>query len=375
VSTTTPPVNDAAWTPFYRRTFALVTAAIIGVLLFAIVQPFFGPLAWALLFAFLLQPWQRQLTRRVRGRHSVAALLLTIATGVLVIGPLGILGTVFVNQGGELITALQTHLQSLQIDSVREFRNLPWIDSGLDWIQAHTGFTMAQLQSWAVSGSEQALQTLTKLGGAVFVGTLSTLVGFVVMLMLLFFLVRDGESMMRAAVHLVPMAEARKESLLDYLGAVTRAVVVGTLVTAAVQGLLLGVGFAIVGLPSPVVFGVLGAVLSVVPFGGTAIVWLPGVLWLASQGQYGSAVFLAIWGVGPVSSIDQFLRPLLISGRTEIPTLAVFIGVLGGLAAFGFLGLFIGPVVIALAIALLKFAGESIDRTTPPSQPRAPPAN
>jgi predicted PurR-regulated permease PerM len=166
--------------------------------------------------------------------------------------------------------------------------------------------------------------------------------------------------MVRAAVRLVPMGPARKENLLDYLGTVTRAVVVGTLVTAAVQGVLLGIGFAIVGLPSPVVFGVLGAVLSVVPFGGTGIVWLPGVLWLASQGHYGSAIFLAIWGVGPVSTIDHFLRPMLISGRTEIPTLAVFIGVLGGLAAFGFLGLFIGPVVIALTIALLKFAGESI---------------
>lgn len=355
------------WTPFYRRTFAVVTAAILGALLFAIVHPFFGPLAWALLFAFLLQPAQRRVTRKLRGSSSVAAMLLTIATAVLVVAPLSVLGTIFVNQGGQLIGALQGYLQTLQIDSVREFRNVPWIDHALDWLQAHTGFSMSQVQSWAVSGSEQALQTLTKMGGAVFVGTLSTIVGFVVMLMLLFFLIRDGEAMMRSGLRLVPMPVARKESLLAYLGDVTRAVVVGTLVTAAVQGVLLGIGFAIVGLPSPVVFGVLGAVLSVVPFGGTAIVWLPGVLWLASQGHYGSAVFLAIWGVGPVSSIDQFLRPMLISGRTEIPTLAVFIGVLGGLAAFGFLGLFIGPVVIALTIALLKFAGESIARTPPPA--------
>jgi predicted PurR-regulated permease PerM len=112
-----------------------------------------------------------------------------------------------------------------------------------------------------------------------------------------------------------------------------------------------------VGLPAPVVFGVIGAVLSIVPFGGTALVWLPAVVVLLARGEYVAAIVLVVAGA-IVSSVDNFLKPLLISGRAFVPTLAVFIGVIGGLAAFGMIGLFLGPVVIALALALIRFAEE-----------------
>jgi predicted PurR-regulated permease PerM len=127
--------------------------------------------------------------------------------------------------------------------------------------------------------------------------------------------------------------------------------------TSIVQGLLLGIGFAIVGMPAPVVFGVLAAVLSVVPFGGTALVWVPALAMLLIQGRYGQAVGILVVGA-VVSSVDNFLKPILISGRSPLPTLAVFIGVIGGLAAFGLIGLFLGPVVVALVLALVEFARE-----------------
>ena len=142
----------------------------------------------------------------------------------------------------------------------------------------------------------------------------------------------------------------------------THAVVLGTVLTAMIQGLLLGIGFTVVGLPGPAVFGVLGAVLSVVPLGGTALVWVPAVVALLIQGRYGAAITLAAIGM-VVSTVDNFLKPLLISGRAFVPTLAVFIGVIGGLAAFGMIGLFLGPVVIALVLALVDFAQDK--RRTP----------
>jgi predicted PurR-regulated permease PerM len=141
------------------------------------------------------------------------------------------------------------------------------------------------------------------------------------------------------------------------LASVTRAVVRGTVVTAMVQGLLLGIAFAIVGFPAPVVFGVMGAVLSVVPFGGTALVWVPALIILLAQGSYGRAGALLVFGI-VVSTVDNFLKPVLISGHSPLPTLAVFIGVLGGLAAFGLIGLFLGPVIIALVLTLIEFARE-----------------
>ena len=156
----------------------------------------------------------------------------------------------------------------------------------------------------------------------------------------------------------VPMEEKRKTALLDHLSSVTRALVLGTLLTAVVQGALLGTGFAIVGLPSPVVFGVLSALASVVPFVGTALVWVPAALVLLVQGRTWAAIFFLIWSIGLVASIDNVIKPLVVSGRAGLPTFAVFLGLLGGLAAFGAIGMFLGPVIVALAIALFRFAEE-----------------
>ena len=190
-------------------------------------------------------------------------------------------------------------------------------------------------------------------------GAMGTLVGFLLMLFLLFFFLRDGASMSARLKNLIPMPKSRKHELFDYLGSVTRAVVFGTLLTALLQGTLVGIGFAIVDLPSPVVFGVIAAVLSLLPIGGTALVWGPATIILAVQGRYGSALFMLLWGALLVGLIDNFLKPLLISGRAEVPTLAALLGVLGGLAAFGPIGMFLGPVILALAIALVRWAEEN----------------
>jgi predicted PurR-regulated permease PerM len=190
-----------------------------------------------------------------------------------------------------------------------------------------------------------------------FLGAIGTVLSFTVMLFILFFIIRDGRAIARLGSALVPLPPDRREALADRLSSVTRAVVRGTVLTSIIQGLLLGIGFALAGMPAPVVFGVLAAVLSVVPFGGTALVWGPALIAVLIQGNYGQAVGILVVGVF-VSSVDNFIKPMLISGRSPLPTLAVFIGVLGGLAAFGLIGLFVGPIVIALVLALIEFAKE-----------------
>ena len=164
-------------------------------------------------------------------------------------------------------------------------------------------------------------QELAGYGGVAFLGAVGTVLSFTVMLFILFFIIRDGRAIARLGSTLVPLPAERREALADRLATVTRAVVRGTVLTSMVQGLLLGIGFAIVGMPAPVVFGVLAAVLSVVPFGGTALVWVPALATLLIQGRYGQAVGILVVGV-IVSSVDNFIKPLLISGRSPLPTLA-----------------------------------------------------
>jgi predicted PurR-regulated permease PerM len=196
------------------------------------------------------------------------------------------------------------------------------------------------------------------MGGGFFLVALGSLLGFAIMLFLLFFFLRDGDAMLARVRRLIPLDEARKERLFTQLSGVTRAIVVGTSVTAFLEGVLIGAGFSIAGLPSPVVFGVLAALLSMLPVGGAAFVWGPAVIWLIVDGRWGFGIFMLAWGL-LISGLDNVLRPLLISGRAKISALAVFIGVLGGISAFGTIGLIAGPVVLSLALALVEFAEES----------------
>jgi predicted PurR-regulated permease PerM len=153
---------------------------------------------------------------------------------------------------------------------------------------------------------------------------------------------------------LIPMSAAEKSRLFAHLNSVMRAIVYGTGVTAIVQGILIAVGFAIVGLPSPIVFGAMATLFALLPLVGTPVVWVPAVAVLAIQQRWVAAGFLLAWGV-IVATLDNFLRPYLVSGRAEVHTITVFIGVFGGALAFGALGLFLGPLLLALAIALVRF--------------------
>jgi predicted PurR-regulated permease PerM len=349
-------VNDNV--VFYQRLAGVAGLAIVAFLVYRIIEPFLGPIAWALFLGFLLQPAQEKLTRRLRGRDSVSAFALTMGVLVLFLGPLTALAVTFTRQAAELAGRLQVWLAGKPDTTLTALDQFPVVGRALQWVDENLHISATQIQTWAVESSKTLFQELASYGGIAFLGAVGTVLAFTVMLFILFFIIRDGRAIAKLGAALVPLESDRREELAGRLADVTRAVVRGTVLTSLVQGVLLGVGFALVGLPAPVVFGVTAAVLSVVPFGGTALVWVPALVLLMVQGQYAQAGgILAVGAI--VSSVDNFLKPILISGRSPLPTLAVFIGVLGGLAAFGLIGLFLGPVVIALVLALIEFAKES----------------
>jgi predicted PurR-regulated permease PerM len=203
------------------------------------------------------------------------------------------------------------------------------------------------------------VQGLVVISGSFVIGALNALVGLAITLFVLFFFLRDGRVMVVDAVRLIPMLPERRDRLMEHVGAVIRAVVFGALLTAVVQGVLVGIGFALVGLPSPVVFGALAAMTAPIPLVGSALIWVPGVAALFLQDRWVAALCLLGWGLALVSSADNVVRPLFISGRAQISTLPVFVGLLGGISAFGPIGLVVGPVVVALTLALIRFAVEA----------------
>lgn len=349
----------------YRLGFLLATIALLALALVRMLAPLWSALAWAAFLAFLLHPLHRRLTTLLRGRPGISAGLLTLLTPVLILGPLVSLGVVFANQVADLVQQLRRAGQGFHPRMLQDLERIPAVGRLLALVRENLTITAAHLQEWLVSGAENLLRAAASVGGNVFVGAVGTIFGFVVMLFLLFFFLRDGRGMLDRAVRFVPLEDERRRGLLVQLGKVTRAVVYGSGLTALIQGTLVGIGWAILGLRAPVVFGVLAALAAFIPSVGTAIVMVPAILWLLVAQRWGAAIFMTAWAVG-VGFSDNLLRPAIVARQTDVPALAVFVGAIGGVAAFGFIGLFLGPLLLVLIGALLGFAEEAL--RGPPSR-------
>jgi predicted PurR-regulated permease PerM len=354
---------------FYPRLFGVAALGLIGWVLFRIFAPFVTPILWSVLLAFLLQPVNARLKHRLRDRAGVAAGLLTVGAALCVILPAASLGVAFPGQASRLLAQVSEEAKRLGVQRPSDLFRLAPVMSALDWLNAHFSVTAAEVQLWAAERAKQLLQSTAAKGGTLVLGTLSFLLQLVLTLFLLFFFLRDGAAMLDRLDRAIPIPAERRKRLTTQLASVTKAVVLGSLVTSLVQGALVAIGFAVVGFPSPIVFGAVAAAVSLLPVGGTAFVWAPGAVVLAAEGRWPWAIGLALYGVLIVGTVDNILKPRLVSGHAEIGTLPVFFGVLGGLAAFGAIGAILGPVVIALALVLLSWAGENTRReeTTVPT--------
>jgi predicted PurR-regulated permease PerM len=344
---------------FSTRVFGIAVAALLLYLLARILLPLLGPILWALLLTFLLFPVNRWLRGKLRGRRGAASLLLTFAVTLGIVIPVTLLMLVFFRQATELLSRVSRLAGRYQIEGPQDLLRIPALGQLVEWIDEKTPLKAGEIQEWLVNAARSVLEFAISGGPQVLMGALGAVIGLLLMLFILYFLFRDGDEMAGRMVRLIPLEESRKKRLIAQLSDVMRAVVFGALATALIQGALLGLAFEIAGLPSPVVFGFLAALAALLPVAGTALVWAPATIALYAQGRPGWALFMLLWGALLVGSVDNFLRPRLISGRAEISTLPVFFGVMGGLAAFGPIGMFVGPLVIALALALLGFAEES----------------
>jgi predicted PurR-regulated permease PerM len=348
----TPPTSADL---FYARTFAVLTLLLLGFLLYLVLAPLLVPLGWALFIGLLLHPIHDWLVAKLRGRENLSAALLTLVVFLLLIGPFTALGAAFGVQTAQLLQYVQR--LAGEHKELGDLMTSPVIGTVLTWLQGNFGITINQVQGWLAEGTRTVLQLLASLGGKIFLGALGTVVTFVIMMFLLFFMIRDQHEIVSTMRALIPMSPHDRNRLFAHLNSVMRAIVYGTGVTAVVQGILVAIGFAIVGLPAPIVFGAMAALFALVPMAGTPVVWAPAVIVLAVQQRWLAAGFLLGWGI-VVTTLDNFLRPYLVSGRAQVHTITVFIGVLGGVLAFGALGIFLSPLLLALVIALIRFTLE-----------------
>jgi len=344
---------------FYQKAFFVVLAAVVGYGLLLVLQPFAGSLTWAIFLAFILYPVHRWMTRRLGGREGVSAGLLTALTPFALLIPLTFLGIVFANQARGLVGYIKesnVHLDETMFSNLEQYKVIgPMVKLAREQLS----ISGADMQEWLTNAAQAVLHNVASFSGGFFLSAVGTLVAFFFMLFLLFFMIRDGRDIFAKLQRLIPVPSEHREQLFTHLASVTRGVFYGIGLTAIVQGILVGIGFAIAGLPSPVVFGVLAAILALLPAGGAAIVWIPGLFYLGATGHWGMAIFMLIWGI-IVSTSDNILRPMLVSRYAPVSAFTVFVGVVGGIAAFGAIGIVIGPVFLALVSAILDYFDEKV---------------
>jgi predicted PurR-regulated permease PerM len=343
-----------------RRWFTVGAVVVLLLAAWLILKPMTLPIAWAAILAFLMYPLQTKLTRRFKGRSTLAASILTGLTPVAIFAPLTLLSIAFAQQVAALAAALQQDADLFNLASWLDPQQHPRVAALAAWL-ARFDIQIADIQAYLRSGVQDWAGKLARSGGHAFLATAGVLLRFFLMLFILFFMLRDGELWFTRLAALLPLSRLQSSGLFTRMGKVLRAVVYGCGLTALVQGTLVCIGFAIAGLAGPIVFGVLASVLALLPFGGAALVWIPGMLYLLATGNFGWAMFMLAWG-GVVSISDNFIRPAIISRYTPVPTLLVFLGVIGGVAAFGPIGFIVGPVILVLATELLRYAEGSIVR-------------
>jgi len=353
----------------YAVIFVVLAAVGVGFICFRVLSPFLAAIAWAIVIAVAFQaPWA-WLERRMPKHRSLAAALLTLAIALIVILPGGLLAGVLTSQVIDLATRVSAKLSSMNVRSFSDFVALPQVAGFLDGVQSRAGISPEDFQKLAAGFVTKASAVAAAVSGKLVLGVFDAVLTFVMVIFLLFFFFKDGREMARALFDLLPTDQAGRQSISGSLQSMLAAIFRGSLLCALAQGLTGGIGWWIAGLPSPALAGAAMAILSLLPVGGTAIVWLPGAIYLWAAGRHGSAIFLLTWGVVVASFLaDNILRPMLIRGTEELSTLVVFLGVFGGLAAFGLLGIFIGPVALVLATTLIQVMRRAAQTGEPAAQ-------
>ncbi len=328
-----------------------VPVVLLGILLwlsYAVLREFFLVITWAVIIAYMMWPLFHWLKLKLKNRVTLSAAVMTGFISALI--TLAVYWLINALQG-EVVTIyreLLTNFAHSPKELPESINRIPWLNQYLqqylDQLNADEAGVKAQLLDWV----KQGLGQLAKFLGGVGRNMLS--LGFI--LITLFFCFRDGQ----------PIIEQLKQGLSRFLGKyqntylqaagdTTRAVVFGLVLAAIGQGLIAGIGYSVAGAKAPALLGATTALFAMVPM-GAPLVWLPVSIGLILIGNFWQGIGLLLWGVFVISTIDNIIRPLVISGAGRIPFLVVLFGVFGGLKAFGFVGLFLGPIILSVLLAV-----------------------
>ncbi|MFA6534545.1 MAG: AI-2E family transporter [Patescibacteria group bacterium] len=323
--------------------FILLGGAFFLVYLF--LKPFLAAIVISSILVSMFYGWYSKLVVRLHGRQSLAAFIMVILIALIIILPVTNFLFYLSQKSLEGFSAMTVWLGAggweQTVGKSSWFGKINFIDP-----------SVFNLRQYLISASSQISNFMVSAGTAIIKSTGEFLTALLIMFFTIFFLFRDGKKMLERIMHLTPLANKYDREIFQKFRDVSYSVIVSSFAAAAIQGIVGAIGFMIIGIPAFFV-GVTMAFLSLLPYIGSAIIWFPAAIYLLLVGQIWQGVFLLLWGFLAVSLVDNIVRPWLIKGRAEVHPLLVFFSIFGGILTFGFWGMFIGPIVIAIFFTLL----------------------
>jgi predicted PurR-regulated permease PerM len=334
-----------------RQIFGLVLLGVMIGLGFVVVRPFLTPLVWAGILAYVTGPYYLRVLRFSGNRSSLAAAIATLVLMVVLVVPVSFLFIRLQSELAEAYRDMSTKFADQPLVLLKAVTGIPVLgpilDEAVTQVWNDPELRKEQVKDWLEPWVRELAGIIGRIG--------RTAVQLAVTTITLFFFYRDGQLVLEQARRgLRKVAGEPADRYLNAVGETTQAVVFGLIVSALAQGLIAGIGYAFIGVGTPILLGALTAVTALVPFLGTVAVWGPISLWLLLSDQIGIGLALLAWGIFIVNPTDNILKPLLISNATDVPLVIVLFGVMGGLLAFGLVGLFLGPLILAVLFAVWR---------------------
>jgi len=347
-----------------RTAFVLLLVAAVTGLFLAVAWPFLKPLLLGALLAGLFHPLYRWIARLLGGRQSLGAIVTLLLLLVLGLGPTSVFLGIVVQQAltvsDQAIPWLNQHLGAASSFNVNE-----WIVQRFPGLAKYMP-SQEQLLEQVGTAAKTAGAFLVSFASRMTATTAAFLLNLFVMLYAMFFFFKDGHKILERIFYYTPLSDEDETRMLTQFASITRATVKGTLVIGVIQGALGGIAFRVAGIEGAALWGTIMTILSIIPGIGAPLVWVPFVIFLYLNGQYLTATLLLVWCGAVVTTIDNFLRPVLVGRDAQMPDLLILIGTLGGLFLFGPIGFIVGPIVCGLFLTVWDIYGATFREILPP---------
>lgn len=327
-------------------------SAIFFYLFYRIIIPFFVPIAWAAVFVILFNPLYKRLVPKVR-REGLASVLMCGIILLLIIGPVGYLGVQVVSEAAQAVTRINEMYKSGELDQMFTF-DAPWIRAVIDWVSQYYDLSQIDIGAIARDAANAISTILVAQTSNLITNGAQMLFYFVLMFFTMYYFFMDGGRVIDRIRALLPLSSDQIDLTFKQLRDIIQATMYGGLVVAGLQGVIGGIVFWAVGIPSAVFWGCIMAFLSIIPIVGAFIVYIPAGIILIILGHWVKGLIVIILGSVVISQIDNVLRPLLISGKAAMHPLLLFFSIMGGIPLFGLLGIIIGPIIAAVFVTLLR---------------------